>query len=101
MRWSVVNWRENQNVSCSRLRFNVKNVQLLLSLPNERARAQKGHAAQVFGICVVFATGWGAMLPEMGEHQLMMGDYLRHSNLHVTNKISATRRKANGCHKTN
>ena len=28
----------------------------------------------------------GTMLPEMGEHQLMIRDYLRHANLHVTNK---------------
>jgi hypothetical protein len=26
------------------------------------------------------------MLAEMGEHQLTIRDYLRHSNLHVTNK---------------
>ena len=28
----------------------------------------------------------GSMLAEMGEHQLTIRDYLRHSNLHVTNK---------------
>ena len=28
----------------------------------------------------------GAILAEMGEHQLTIRDYLRHSNLHVTNK---------------
>ena len=28
----------------------------------------------------------GAMLAEIGEHQLTIRDYLRHSNLHVTNK---------------
>ena len=28
----------------------------------------------------------GNMLAEMGEHQLTIRDYLRHSNLHVTNK---------------
>jgi integrase len=27
----------------------------------------------------------GTMLAEMGEHQLTIRDYLRHSNLHVTN----------------
>ncbi|MGA9812314.1 MAG: hypothetical protein WBQ64_06035 [Terriglobales bacterium] len=44
----------------------------------------------VFGITGV---GWhtfrhsvGTMLAEMGEHQLTIRDYLRHSNLHVTNK---------------
>ena len=34
----------------------------------------------------------GTMLAEMGEHQLTIRDYLRHSNLHVTNKyLQATR----------
>ena len=28
----------------------------------------------------------GSMLAEMGEHQLTIRDYLRHSNLNVTNK---------------
>jgi integrase len=28
----------------------------------------------------------GTMLAEMGEHQLTIRDYLRHSNIHVTNK---------------
>jgi integrase len=39
----------------------------------------------------------GTMLAEMGEHQLTIRDYLRHSNLHVTNKYlratSKTKRK--------
>jgi hypothetical protein len=30
------------------------------------------------------------MLAEMGEHQLTIRDYLRHSNLHVTNKYLQT-----------
>jgi hypothetical protein len=38
------------------------------------------------------------MLAEMGEHQLTIRDYLRHSNLHVTNKYlqatSKTKRHA-------
>jgi integrase len=40
----------------------------------------------------------GTLLAEMGEHQLTIRDYLRHSNLSVTNKYlqaaSGTRRKA-------
>jgi len=37
----------------------------------------------------------GTMLAEMGQHQLTIRDYLRHSNLHVTNKYlqSTTRAK--------
>jgi len=42
----------------------------------------------------------GTMLAEMGEHQLTIRDYLRHSNLHVTNKyLQATpesKRRAQG-----
>ena len=41
----------------------------------------------------IIGVGWhtfrhtvGTMLAEMGEHQLTIRDYLRHSNLHVTNK---------------
>ena len=35
----------------------------------------------------------GTMLAEMGQHQLTIRDYLRHSNLHVTNKyLQATSR---------
>jgi integrase len=41
----------------------------------------------------ILGVGWhtfrhtvGTMLAEMGEHQLTIRDYLRHSNLHVTNK---------------
>jgi len=33
-----------------------------------------------------FPTHGRSMLAEMGEHQLTIRDYLRHSNLHVTNK---------------
>jgi ParB family chromosome partitioning protein len=40
----------------------------------------------------------GTLLAEMGEHQLTIRDYLRHSNLSVTNKYlqaaSGTRRRA-------
>ena len=42
----------------------------------------------------------GSMLAEMGEHQLTIRDYLRHSNLHVTNKYlqatSQSKRLAQG-----
>ena len=53
----------------------------------------------------VVGVGWhtfrhtvGTMLAEMGEHQLTIRDYLRHSNLSVTNKYlqaaSKTKRNA-------
>jgi len=41
----------------------------------------------------ILGVGWhtfrhtvGTLLAELGEHQLTIRDYLRHSNLHVTNK---------------
>ena len=37
------------------------------------------------GLAHLSALGW-YQLAEMGEHQLTIRDYLRHSNLHVTNK---------------
>ncbi|HZQ19342.1 MAG TPA: site-specific integrase [Terriglobales bacterium] len=37
----------------------------------------------------------GTLLAEMGEHQLTIRDYLRHSNLHVTNKYLQTTSKTN------
>jgi len=53
----------------------------------------------------IYGVGWhtfrhtvGTLLAEMGEHQLTIRDYLRHSNLSVTNKYlqaaSNTKRKA-------
>lgn len=53
----------------------------------------------------IHGVGWhtfrhtvGSMLAEMGEHQLTIRDYLRHSNLSVTNKYlqatSETKRSA-------
>ena len=36
----------------------------------------------------------GTMLAEMGQHQLTIRDYLRHSNLHVTNKYLQATSKA-------
>ena len=38
----------------------------------------------------------GTMLAEMGEHQLTIRDYLRHANLHVTNKYLQATPKARG-----
>ena len=38
----------------------------------------------------------GTMLAEMGEHQLTIRDYQRHSNLHVTNKYMRATSKTKG-----
>jgi len=48
--------------------------------------------------CEIALVTVGTMLAEMEEHQLTIGDYLRHSNPHVTNKYlqatSKTKRTA-------
>jgi integrase len=36
--------------------------------------------------CHTFRNTVGTLLADMGEHQLTIRDYLRHSNLNVTNK---------------
>ena len=54
---------------------------------SDSLKTQNGRQAALYGV------GWhtfrhtvGTMLAEMGEHQLTIRGYLRHSNLHVTNK---------------
>jgi integrase len=52
----------------------------------------------VFGTRFLFRHTVGTVLAELGEHQLTIRDYLRHSNLSVTNKYlqaaSNTKRNA-------
>jgi len=57
------------------------------------ASALKKKIQPAFRRIGITGVGWytfrhtvGSMLAEMGEHQLMIRDYLRHANLHVTNK---------------
>jgi integrase len=53
------------------------------------ASVLKKKTQPAFGRIGITGVGWhsvGNMLAEMGEHQLTIRDYLRHSNLHVTNK---------------
>src|SRR5229473_2038694 len=62
--------------------------------PSERLKGTKPlDLASAFKKIGITGVGWhtfrhtvGTMLAEMGEHQLTIRDYLRHSNLHVTNK---------------
>src|SRR6202011_3657939 len=69
----------------------------------ERAHLQGRNAVGIW--LGIYGVGWhtfrhtvGTLLAEMGEHQLTIRDYLRHSNLSVTNKYlqaaSNTKRKA-------
>jgi integrase len=61
--------------------------------PLDSASVLKRHIQPAFAKIGIAGVGWhtfrhtvGTMLAEMGEHQLTIRDYLRHSNLHVTNK---------------
>jgi integrase len=61
--------------------------------PLDLAAVLKRKIQPAFMAVGITGVGWhtfrhtvGTMLAEMGEHQLTIRDYLRHSNLHVTNK---------------
>lgn len=61
--------------------------------PLDLAAVLKRKIQPAFAKVGIPGVGWhtfrhtvGTMLAEMGEHQLTIRDYLRHSNLHVTNK---------------
>lgn len=61
--------------------------------PVDLASVLKKKIQPAFKSVGIDGVGWhtfrhtvGTMLAEMGEHQLTIRDYLRHSNLHVTNK---------------
>jgi hypothetical protein len=63
------------------------------SKPLDLASVLKKKIQPAFRRIGIMGVGWhtfrhsvGTMLAEMGEHQLTIRDYLRHSNLHVTNK---------------
>src|SRR5207302_3442901 len=61
--------------------------------PLDLASVLKKKIQPAFKSVGIIGVGWhtfrhtlGTMLAEMGEHQLTIRDYLRHANLHVTNK---------------
>jgi integrase len=61
--------------------------------PLDLASVLKKKIQPAFKSIGISGVGWhtfrhsvGTMLAEMGQHQLTIRDYLRHSNLHVTNK---------------
>ena len=63
------------------------------SKPLDLASVLKKKIQPAFRKIGIKGVGWhtfrhtvGSMLAEMGEHQLMIRDYLRQANLHVTNK---------------
>ena len=69
--------------------------------PLDLASVLKKKIQPAFGRIGINGVGWhtfrhtvGTMLAEMGQHQLTIRDYLRHSNLHVTNKYLQATSKA-------
>jgi integrase len=61
--------------------------------PLDLAAVLRKKIQPAFAVIGITGVGWhtfrhtvGSMLAEMGEHQLTIRDYLRHSNLSVTNK---------------
>jgi len=69
--------------------------------PLDLASVLKKKIQPVFRRIGMNGVGWhtfrhtvGKMLAEMGQHQLTIRDYLRHSNLHVTNKYLQATSKA-------
>jgi len=78
------------------------------SKPLDLASVLKKKIQPAFRRIGITCVGWhtfrhsvGTMLAEMGEHQLTIRDYLRHSNLHVTNKYLQATRRPNVWHRTN
>jgi integrase len=76
--------------------------------PLDLASVLKKKIQTAFKKIGIAGVGWhtfrhtvGTMLAEMGEHQLTIRDYVRHSNLHVTNKYLQRHRRPNVWHKTN
>ncbi len=73
--------------------FVVASERLKGSKPLDLASVLKKKIQPAFRRIGITGVGWhtfrhtvGSMFAEMGEHQLMIRDYLRHANLHVTNK---------------
>lgn len=74
--------------------------------PLDLASVLKKKIQRAFNSIGIFGVGWhtfrhtvGTMLAEMGEHQLTIRDYLRHSNLHVTNQyLQATSKTKRSAH---
>lgn len=99
LEWRTLSRRRQPEdfVFCSRLFQGTK--------PLDLSAVLKRKIQPAFAKAGVTGVGWhtfrhfvGSMLAEMGEHQLTIRDYLRHANLHVTNKYlqsaAGTKRQA-------
>jgi hypothetical protein len=83
----VVHWLWCKELACPEKRNEVGTV--LLELWSHPVSLY-GQKVLLRGLC---GNSVGTMLAEMGEHQLTIRDYLRHSNLHVTNLQATSKTK--------
>jgi integrase len=92
LRQALLEWR-SQSLYNQPNDFVFPSERLKGSKPLDLACVLKKKIQPAFRKIGIIGVGWhtfrhtvGSMLADMGEHQLMIRDYLRHSNLHVTNK---------------
>ena len=89
---ALLEWR-SQSQYCGPEDFVFASLRYKGKKPLDLAAILKRHIQPAFKKLGIEGVGWhtfrhtvGTILAEMGEHQLTIRDYLRHSNLHVTNK---------------
>ena len=92
LRQALLEWR-SQSLYKQPNDFVFPSERLKGNKPLDLASVLKKKIQPAFRKIGITGVGWhtfrhtvGSMLADMGEHQLMIRDYLRHSNLHVTNK---------------
>lgn len=92
LKHALLEWR-SQSLYNQPTHFVFPSERLKGSKPLDLASVLKKKIQPAFKKIGIKGVGWhtfrhtvGTMLAEMGEHQLMIRDYLRHANLHVTNK---------------
>jgi integrase len=99
LKHSLQEWR-SQSLYNKPEDFVFPSERLRASKPLDLASVLKKKIQPAFRRIGITGVGWhtfrhsfGTMLAEMGEHQLTIRDYVRHSNLHITNKyLQATSR---------
>src|SRR5260370_15535495 len=101
LKYSLQEWR-SQSLYNKPEDFMFPSESLQGSKPVDLASVLKKKIQPAFRRIGISGLGWhtfrhsvGTMLAEMGEHQLTIRDYLRHTNLHVTNKYLQTTSKTN------
>ena len=92
LKYALLDWK-SQSLYNQPGHFIFPSERLKGKKPLDLASVLKKKVQPAFQKIGITGVGWhtfrhtvGTMLAEMGEHQLTIRDYLRHSNLHVTNK---------------